>query len=105
MKAYYLSIHNDDDQGQAIVFADSIKEAKRLIYNTGLDYDSYIDIRAKRQPAYDNLEHLNGMELANLQWKDGWIWFDYETPSPEDTTDEEFYKWYKKTILGVEEHE
>lgn len=100
MKAYLLSVKYDDDQGQAIVFSKTAKEAKKKFYTTNLEADTYINIRVRRCPEYDDMGQLKSIELVKEQWRNGWRWYDYNTPYPEDTTDEEFYRWYKKEILG-----
>lgn len=103
MKAYVLRVEGDDDQGQAVVFSNTAKEAKKLFFSTNLQCDSYTDIRVKRSPEFDNMENLSEIELDKEKWRTGWRWFDYDTPYPEDTTDEEFIEWYKKTIREVQE--
>jgi len=98
MKAYILRANGDDDQGQVVVFANTSKEAKKKFYSTDLLCDSHIDIRVKRCPEYDDMENLSQFELAKEQWRNGWRWFDYNTPDPEETTDEEFFYWYDQTF-------
>lgn len=98
MKAYSLSVNGDDDQGQVIVFANTVKEAKKKFCFTDLQCDRYIDIRVKRNQDFDNMENLSEIEFAKEQWKQGWRWYDYNTPDPNETTDEEFYKWYKNNF-------
>lgn len=105
MKAYILRVINDDDQGQVVVFANTANEAKKQFNSTYLETEQYIDIRVKRSPEFDNMENLSEIDLAKEQWRNGWRWYDYNTPYPEDTTDEEFYKWYKNNVLGVDDHE
>jgi len=95
MKAYVLSVHGDDDQGQASVFSDTAKEAKKKFWSTDLEADSYIDIRVKRAPYLDHMENLSEIEIELVKWRNGWHWFDYATPQPDETTDEEFYEWHK----------
>lgn len=98
-KAYYLSIKDDDDQGQVVVFANTAREAKKLIAGADLMWDEYIDIRVHRAKAYDGMEHLSPADLAKEQWRNGWRWFDIEYPDEETATDEEFYAWYN-SVLG-----
>lgn len=98
MKAYTLRVIDDYDQVQVIVFANTAKEAKKQFNSTGLETEQYIDIRVKRHPEFDNMENLSEIELAKNQWREGWTWYDEDTPDPEETTDEEFYEWYKNNL-------
>ena len=101
MKAYVLRVEGDDDQGQAVVFSKTAKEAKKLLSSTNLYSDRYTDIRVKRCPEFDNMETLSEIELAKEQWRNGWRWYDYcSTPDSDEATDDEFYNWYKNTFLG-----
>lgn len=59
MKAYLLSIKYDSDQGDAIVFENTVKEAKKKIHSTELYYDSWIDVQAKRCPEFDGMENYS----------------------------------------------
>lgn len=97
MKAYCLSIKDEDDAGQMIVFANTVKEARKQIYGTDL-YDAadgeWIRVQAHRYKRYDGLEKLSNAELAMHQWRDGWRWFDMDYPDPDEATDEEFLSWY-----------
>lgn len=101
MKAYTLSIANDDEGIQEIVFANTAREAKKLINSTDLYYDEWTDIRVNRYPAMDGKEALSKKELAKETWRIGWRWYDLSTPEPEETTDEQFYAWYDENNLGV----
>jgi len=97
MKAYFLSIRDDDmQQGGFTVFADTVQEARKQVYKKGLDVENWIDVQAHRDKKFDGLENLTPAELANRQWREGWQWYDIEFPHEEDTTDEEFYIWYEK---------
>lgn len=95
MKAYYVSIRNDDDAGGGIVFANTVQEARKHYHQFDLDPDSWLDVQAHRNKRYDGLEKLPAAELALKQWRDGWHWFDMDYPNPDEATDEEFHKWYK----------
>lgn len=95
MKAYRLSIKDDEDQGAEIVFANTAKEAKKLISGE-LVYDWWIDIRVHRDKRYDGMENLSRAELALQQWRDGWRWFGVDYPDPDEATDAEFIGWYAK---------
>lgn len=101
MKAYVLSIKNDDDQGQAIVFANNRTEAKQKLCITNLDANCWTDIQASRYPDLDGMENAEEPDIALVLWRNGWRWFDYRTPDPFDTTAEEFKAWYCMTILEV----
>jgi len=101
MKAYKLSIANNDDAGAQIVFANTAKEAKKLVHGSVWDnLEEYIDLRVNRAKRFDGMEKLDDAHLALEQWKDGWIWFDIDFPDVETATDEEFLTWYKE-IFGV----
>lgn len=96
MKAYYLSIADNDDAGMDVVWANTAKEAKRLV--TGNVWDNlerYIDLRVNRAKRYDDMENLDAAHFALQQWKDGWRWFDMDYPDPEEATDQEFLDWYE----------
>lgn len=96
MKAWSVSIKDDEDQGMLIVFADNRGEARK---QTGdLQYESWIDIIAVRDKRYDDLEKLSEAELALRQWRDGWRWYEEATPEPGETTDAEFFEWYERNI-------
>lgn len=99
MKAYRLSVKNDDDAGQAIVFANTAKEAKKQVYGHDTLADAleggWIDLLVHRDERYDGMESLSSAELALHQWHDGWRWFDLNYPDPDEATDEEFIKWYE----------
>lgn len=93
MKAYCVSIKDDEDQGMLIVFAENRNQARQ---QTGdLMYDNWIDIIAVRDKRYDGLEKLTDAQLALRQWRDGWRWYELDTPEPEETTDEQFTEWYE----------
>lgn len=101
MKAYLLSIKDDDDAGQAVVFADTANKAKNKIYGTDLgdSVENWIDIRVHRDKRYDGMENLSPAQLALHQWKDGWRWFDmYDMPDQGEATDVEFLEWYGKAF-------
>jgi hypothetical protein len=100
MKAYYLSIKDNDDAGQQVVFANTAKEAKKLVSDDNLvdSLEEYTDLRVNRAPKFDGMENLDDAHLALEQWKWGWIWFDMDYPDPDEATDEEFIKWYESTF-------
>lgn len=98
MKAYYIDIKDDPDQGGHIVWDTSVKNAKKRVNESDLQYDSYIDVQCRRYKAFDGLEHLTKEQLALKQWQEGW-WFDSDEPmfdDYEENTDEDFLKWYRK---------
>lgn len=99
IKAYYLSIKDEDDAGGAIVFAQTAKDAKKQVwsYDTLVDAleGGWINLRANRSQEYDGMENLSKTELALHQWKNGWRWFDVDYPDVETATDADFYEWYE----------
>lgn len=98
MKAWYLSVKDDDDQGRFIVFAESRNGARNKADSNDLMYDRWIDIQAHRAPKYDGLENLTKRELDLVLWRDGWEWLEFRCPEPSETTDEIFYEWYDATF-------
>lgn len=98
MKAWYLDINGDPDQGAFIVFANTRNEARAKADNCDLFYDRWIDIQAVRAKSYDGMEKLDDAHLALEQWKSGWRWFDIDYPDPDTATDEDFIKWYEETF-------
>ena len=93
MKAWYLEIKDGDD-GRYVVFADTRNDARAQADSNDMMYDRWIDIQATRAPQWDGKENLPKRELDKELWRDGWTWLDFATPYPEETTDEQFYKWY-----------
>lgn len=102
-KAYYVSIVDEDEAGGEVIFAKTAQQAKAMAYGREFtaNLESYIYLRARRDKRYDGLENLSGAELALLQWRDGWRWFDMDYPDPDEATDNEFLKWYKD-VFGSE---
>lgn len=103
MKAYCLSIKDEDDAGCAIVFANTVKEAKKQVWSHDTIVDAldggWITLQAHRAKHYDGMENLDAAHLALEQWKEGWRWFDvYAMPDNDETTDNEFVAWYEKTF-------
>lgn len=101
MKAWILSVINEDDQGQEIVFADNAAQAKKKIRYTDLYAESWIYIRVRRYRELDDMEEASEFEKHLVQWRNGWNWYDESTPDPDITSDEEFKIWYKKNIGWV----
>ena len=98
MKAYYLSIRGDDDEGGEIVFANNVQEARKQIYSTDIQFESWIYVQAHRQKLWDGKENLSTRELRKEQWREGW-WFHQDgAPDCDEGTDEEFYAWYDKNF-------
>lgn len=96
MKAYYVDIRNDPDQGANIVFDTTAKNARK--FTGDLVYDSWLDVQVRRYPQFDGMEKLTQRELALEQWKAGW-WFDSDEPyfdNYEENTDSDFLAWYDK---------
>jgi hypothetical protein len=102
MKAYYIHIADDDDQGGHLVWDTTHKNAKKRVNESDLFYDRYIDVRCKRYPEFDGMEGLSKRDLALEQWKQGW-WFDSDEPTFDDyeeNTDADFLAWYDKRHHG-----
>lgn len=99
MKAWCVSIKDDDDQGMLIVFAETREQARSQ--SGDLDYDRWIDIVAVRDKRYDGMEKLDAAHLALVQWHDGWRWYDMDPPEEGEATDKDFLDWYK-IAFGVE---
>lgn len=96
MKAYYLSIKGNDDAGMQVVFANTAKEAKKLVSGEVYDnLENYIDLRVNRAKHFDGMENLSKAELALEQWHEGWRYYDLNDPDPDIATDEEFIEWYE----------
>lgn len=104
MKAYYLSIKDEDDAGAAIVFADTARDAKKQVYSHDMLVEAleggWIALQAHRAKSYDGMENLDEAHLALKQWHDGWRWFDIGYPDPDEATDAEFIKWYEDNFGG-----
>jgi hypothetical protein len=102
MKAYKLSIRDDDDAGCAIVFATNGREAKKQVhayeYLSDALQGGWISLEVRRAAHYDGMEKLTKAQLALEQWHEGWRWFDMENPDPDEATDDEFLKWYKRNF-------
>jgi hypothetical protein len=102
MKAYCLSIKDEDDAGCAIVFANTVKEAKKQVWGHDTLVDAleggWITLQAHRDKKYDGMENLDEAHLALAQWHDGWRWFDIDYPDPDEATDEDFLDWYERTF-------
>lgn len=96
MKAYKLSIKDDPDQGEVIVFAQTAREAKNN-WTQYLDADSFLDKLVHRAPEFDGMENASDMELMTKQWLEGWRWYDcYDVPDVEEATVEDFQAWFRK---------
>lgn len=96
MKAYKLSIKDDPDQGEVIVFAQTAREAKNN-WTQYLDADNFLDKLVHRAPEFDGMENASDMELMTKQWLEGWRWYDcYDVPDVEEDTVEDFQAWFRK---------
>ena len=96
MKAYKLSIKDDPDQGEVIVFAKTAREAKNN-WTQYLDADSFLDKLVHRAPEFDGMENASDMEMMTKQWQEGWRWYDcYDVPDVEEDTVEDFQAWFRK---------
>ena len=97
MKAYKLSVNNDSDQGEEIVFAKNGKEARGKY--EFLEPENFIDLSVRRAPEFDGMENADAYELAKRQWQTGWRWFDLQgMPDPDEDTEEDFEEWYKEKL-------
>lgn len=100
MKAYYLDMKDDPDAGGEIVFANTVKEAKKQAI--GKDFyemsGEWIYLQCKRAKDYDGMENLSKMELARECWRNGWWFFESDYPDPDEATDADFDKWYTDTF-------
>jgi hypothetical protein len=96
MKAWYLDIRDDPDQGAFIVFANTRGQAMAQASSNDLVYDRYIDISAVRAKKYDGMENLSDSELDLMKWREGWRWFDMDYPDEDEATDAEFLVWWHK---------
>ncbi|TNU78269.1 hypothetical protein [Lactococcus lactis] len=106
MKAYKLSVKDDPDQGEVIVFAQTSREAKKN-WTHYLDADTFIDELVHRAPEFDGMENATELELITKQWQEGWRWLDYPSvPDVETSTVEDFQAWCKKEFaVPVEDRE
>lgn len=96
MKAYKLSIKDDPDQGEVIVFAQTAREAKNN-WTQYLDADNFLNKLVHRAPEFDGMENASDMELMTKQWQEGWRWYDcYDVPDVEEDTVEDFQAWFRK---------
>ena len=101
MKAYYIDIKDDPDQGAHVVWDTTVRNARKRVDESDLYYESWLDVQCRRYPVFDGMEKLTKRELALEQWHNGW-WFDSDEPSDDgEHTDEEFLAWYDKRH-GVE---
>ena len=96
MKAYKLSVKDDPDQGEVIVFAKTAREAKNN-WHWYLDADNFLDKLVHRAPEFDGMEGASDMEIMTKQWQEGWRWYDcYDVPDVEEDTVEDFQAWFRK---------
>lgn len=96
MKAYKLSIKDDPDQGEVIVFAQTAREAKNN-WTQYLDADNFLYKLVHRAPEFDGMEGASDMEIMTKQWQEGWRWYDcYDVPDVEEDTVEDFQAWFRK---------
>lgn len=95
IKAYYVSLRNDDDAGGGIVFATTAQEARGQYHIYDLDPESRIDVQAHRSKHFDGMEKLTRAELYKECWREGWWFHQTGSPDVEEATDAEFYEWYE----------
>lgn len=101
MKAYVVGLTSNDDNGQEIVFANTSKEAvkKAMCMDITDLMESYIDVYARRSPAFDGMESASGADIMLKKFREGWTWYDLSgQPYEEETTDEEFFQWLEKGL-------
>lgn len=103
MKAYYVSIRDDDDAGGGITFAHTAQEARGHYHAFDLNPERWIDVQAHRSKHFDGMENLSKAELAKEQWRDGWWFHQSGSPDVDEATDEEFYTWYESVFGAPEE--
>lgn len=99
MKAYVLSVANDSDQGEVVVWDITAQDAKKN-WTRYLDAERYIDQRVKRAPEFDGMENATDLEVMLKQWHEGWHWWDWNFPSVEESTDEDFIHYYTHMYRG-----
>lgn len=98
MKAYYIDIKDDPDQGGHIVWDTTSRNARKRVNEGDFGWYEWIDVRCRRYPQFDGMEGLSKRQLALEQWKQGW-WFDSDEPTFDDyeeNTDADFLAWYDK---------
>lgn len=100
MKAWIISNPWDDEDRQALVFADTRNEAKSQAGFHDIDCD-WIDLRAIRAKEFDGMEKLSTKELVWEQWHNGW-WFEYGNDrlpyfEEEGVTEQTFDDWWSRT--------
>ena len=67
IKAYQAWDCENDERGSVVVFAENIKEAKKIaVYNEAFEDSRWIDVRVKRYPKMD--EHYQGRPATD--WYD-----------------------------------
>ena len=100
MKAYYLFSINEEEPGGYPVFAKNSREAKKKLNTTNLYLENYTNLRVRRLPQLDDKENLSEFERDKLLWRQRGWGFDEEDlpPDPDETTDEEFKKWYEENV-------
>lgn len=97
MKAYYIDIKDDPDQGGHLVFDTTVRNAKKRVNESDLVYDSWLDVQCRRMPEFDGMENLSEAELALAKWHNGW-WWDSGEPTfddGEENTDQDFLDWWE----------
>ena len=101
MKAYKLSVKNDSDQGEVIVFAQTSREAKKN-WHWYLDAGSFLDKLVHRAPEFDDMENATELELMTKQCQYGWRWFNYnDVPDVETATVADFMAWCNEKFVEV----
>lgn len=70
MKAYVLGLYSNEDAGNELVFANTVKEAKDK--NTQLDPESYIDLYAHREKVFDDMENASEEVILEKMKAEGW---------------------------------
>ena len=91
MKAYIGGKHNSDS-GQYNRFRSNFKRTVKLVLQDDIsDYrESYIDVYAKRYPAFDNMESLSHKEFRKEKWRAGWWFFQDSLPDESEWSDKIF---------------
>lgn len=114
MKAYRVDLADRWDAGSTVVFAENVKEAKKVAWRCEIcgDWDTkYIDVRVRRRKELDS-EYRGKIEM---EWDDpedrlamvkaGWTCFeDYFDPDDcKECSGREFCSMYKDYLKDVEE--
>lgn len=66
-----------------------------------MDADRFLDKLVYRAPEFDDMENATELELMTKQWQEGgWYWRDWNFPSVEESTDDDFIHYYTHVYGG-----